>query len=165
MSRQGRACARPNFYPCTDARVGQKTAWPAIPCHDDMFHIQHEFEALVNIWTRIASGVRSKSEAFEARLVNPPRRCEDSLLLNELADLGQTEARSSLRAGDLRTFARWLERDVSSLAGLDRASCQELFDFVVDELNSAKMKIRRASARYAAPCKTSAMTCSLSSTY
>ena len=44
-------------------------------------------------------------------------------------------ARAHQQADDLRTLARWLERDVLALAGADRATRQELFDFVVDELH------------------------------
>lgn len=116
-------------------RAGQKTAWPSIPCHGDVFHPQRECETLVNIWTRIAGGARSKREALEARLANPRRRCQDSLLLTELAELLQTETQAHRLAGDLRTLARWLERDVLSLAGPDRATRQELFDFIVEELH------------------------------
>ena len=115
-------------------RAGQKTAWPDIPCHGDVFHIQHEFETLVTIWRRIAHGARSQSDAIEARLSNPRRRCDDRLLATELAGHRRTEAQSHRLANDLRTLARWLERDVLSLAGPDRATRQELFDFIVEEL-------------------------------
>jgi hypothetical protein len=94
-----------------------------------------QFETLVNISARIASGVRSERETLEARLANPRRRCQDSLLIARLAELRSLEARAHRQADDLRTLARWLERDVLALAGPDRATRQELFDFVVDELH------------------------------
>jgi hypothetical protein len=115
-------------------RAGQKIAWADTPCHGDVFHIQQQFETLASIWTRIARGVRSKREELEARLANPRRRCQDSLLVGRLAELRQVEARAHQQADDLRTLAQWLERDVLSLAGPDRATRQELFDFVVNEL-------------------------------
>jgi hypothetical protein len=93
----------------TGLRAGQKLAWPGTPCHGDVFHICQQFETLVNIWARIASGVRTEREALETR--------------------------SSQRANDLRTLAQWLERDILSLAGPERAARQELFDFIVDELH------------------------------
>src|SRR6202051_1090093 len=126
-------------YTITDAgtglRAGQKLAWPDTPCHGDVFHIHQQFETLVNIWARIASGVRSEREALEARLANPRRRCQDSLLIARLAELRSLATRAHQHADDLRTLARWLERDVLALAGADRATRQELFDFVVDELH------------------------------
>jgi hypothetical protein len=53
----------------------------------------------------------------------------------ELVALRQLEARSSQRADDLRTVAQWLERDILSLAGPERAARQYLFDFIVDVLH------------------------------
>jgi hypothetical protein len=100
-----------------------------------VFHICQQFETLVKIWARIASGACSQREALEARLANPRRRCQDHLLGAELVALRQLEARSSQRADDLRTLAQWLERDILSLAGPERAARQELFDFIVDELH------------------------------
>src|ERR1700682_4583810 len=82
-----------------------------------------------------ARGVRSEREAPEARLSNPRRRCQDSLLIARLAELRSLEARAHQQADDLRTLARGLERDVLGLAGAGRATRQELFDFVVDELH------------------------------
>jgi hypothetical protein len=100
-----------------------------------VFHIQQEFETLVNIWARIALGTRAKREALETRLANPRRRCHDDILMVELAALHQLEAGAHQRADDLRTLARWLERDVLSLAGPERRTRQELYDFIVDELH------------------------------
>jgi hypothetical protein len=119
----------------TGLRAGQKLAWPDIPCHGDVFHICQQFETLVNIWTRMASGVRSEREALEARLANPRRRCQDSLIIARLAELHLLEARARRQADDLRTLALWLERDVLSLAGPDLPTRYELFDFIVAELH------------------------------
>jgi hypothetical protein len=118
----------------TGLRAGQKIAWPDTPCHGDVFHIQQQFETVVNIWTRIAGGATSKCEQLEARLANPRRRCNDRLLLAELARLRQLEAQVHQRATDLQTLADWLARDILSLAGPELANRQGLFDFIVDEL-------------------------------
>src|ERR1700692_2101053 len=122
----------------TGLRAVQKLAWPGTPCHGDVFHIHQQFETLVNIWARIASGVRSAREALEARLANPRRRCQDHLLVAELVALRQLEARSSERADDLRTLAQWLERDILSLAGPKGAARQDLFAFLVHELHQTE---------------------------
>ena len=119
----------------TGLRAGQKLAWPDTPCHGDVFHICQQFETLVNIWIRIASGTCSEREALEARLTNPRRRCQDSLVIARLAELRSLEARAHQLADDLRTLAQWLERDVLALASSDLATRQELFDFLVDELH------------------------------
>ena len=138
------ACGLHPDYTIADAgsglRAGQKIAWPDTPCHGDVFHIHQEFEALVRVWVRIASGARSKREALETRLANPRRRCQDDILMAELAALRQLEASAHQRADDLRTLAQWLERDVLSLAGPDRTTRQELFDFIVDELRQREQE-------------------------
>jgi hypothetical protein len=54
----------------TGLRAGQKIAWPDTPCHGDIFHIQQQFETVVNLWTRIAGGATSECEQLEARLSN-----------------------------------------------------------------------------------------------
>jgi hypothetical protein len=100
-----------------------------------VFHICQQFETLVNIWIRIASGASSEREALEARLANPRRRCRDSLLIARLGELRSLEARAHQQANDLRTLARWPERDVLSLAGPHLPTRYELFDFIVDELH------------------------------
>ena len=118
----------------TGLRAGQKIAWSDTPCHGDTFHIEQQFETVVNIWTRKAGGITSACEQLEARLANPRRRCDDRVLRAELAGLRPLEAQAHQRATDLRTLAGWLARDVLSLAGPDLASRQVLFDFIVDEL-------------------------------
>jgi hypothetical protein len=119
----------------TGLRVDQKLAWPGILCHGEVLRIHQQFETLVNIWARIASGVRSQREALEARLANPRRRGQDHLPVAEWVALRQLVARSSQRTDDLRTLAQWLERDILWLAGPERSARQKLFDFIVDELH------------------------------
>jgi hypothetical protein len=119
----------------TGLRAGQQLAWPDTPCHGDVFHIHQQFETLVNLRARIASGACSEREALEARLANPRRRCQDRLLIARLAELRCLEAHSHQLAEDLRTLARWLERDVLALGGPDLPTRYALFDFIVDELH------------------------------
>jgi hypothetical protein len=54
--------------------AGQKAALGDTPCHGDVFHTQHQCETLANIWTRIASGTRSRRQKLEAGLKRA-RRC------------------------------------------------------------------------------------------
>ncbi|MGF6971715.1 hypothetical protein QFZ94_000142 [Paraburkholderia sp. JPY465] len=64
----------------TGLRAGQKMAWPDTPCHGDVFHIIQQGKSLATLWHRVASGARTGREQLEARLANPRRRGEDSLL-------------------------------------------------------------------------------------
>ena len=118
----------------TGLRAGQKIAWPDTPCHGDVFHIIEQGKSLATLWHRVASGARTEREQLEARLANPRRRCEDSILEAALETLGRNEAHAHELAADLRTLVQWLERDILSLAGPDLATRQLLFDFVVAEL-------------------------------
>src|ERR1700682_3070270 len=113
----------------TGLHAGQKLAWPGIPCHGDVFHIHQQFETLVNISVRIASGVRSEREALEARLCNPRRRCQDSLLIARLAELPSLEAKAHQQTHDLRTLARgWSATSwrLQALPGRPARSCSTL---------------------------------------
>ncbi|WP_051381629.1 hypothetical protein [Paraburkholderia mimosarum] len=109
-------------------------AWPDTPCHGDVFHIIQQGKSLATLWHRVASGARTGREQLEARLANPRRRGEDSLLEAALETLRRNEAHAHELAADLRTLVQWLERDILSLAGPDLATLQRLFDLVVAEL-------------------------------
>ncbi|MGF6971639.1 transposase-like protein [Paraburkholderia sp. JPY465] len=124
----------------TGLRAGQKMAWPDTPCHGDVFHIIQQGKSLATLWHRVASGARTGREQLEARLANPRRRGEDSLLEAALETLRRNEAHAHELAADLRTLVQWLERDILSLAGPDLATRQRLFDFVVAELQQREAR-------------------------
>jgi hypothetical protein len=48
-------------------RAGQKAAWDDTPCHGDVFHIQHQCEALANTLSRLAKGAKSRRLKLETR--------------------------------------------------------------------------------------------------
>ncbi|MGF6971833.1 hypothetical protein QFZ94_000260 [Paraburkholderia sp. JPY465] len=124
----------------TGLRAGQKMAWPDTPCHGDVFHIIQQGKSLATLWHRVASGARTGREQLDARLANPRRRGEDSLLEAALETLRRNEAHAHELAADLRTLVQWLERDILSLAGPDLATRQRLFDFVVAELQQREAR-------------------------
>ncbi len=124
----------------TGLRAGQKMAWPDTPCHGDVFHIIQQGKSLATLWHRVASGARTGREQLEARLANPRRRGEDSLLEAALETLRRNEAHAHELAADLCTLVQWLERDILSLAGPDFATRQRLFDFVVAELQQREAR-------------------------
>ncbi len=115
-------------------------AWPDTPCHGDVFHIIQQGKSLATLWHRVASGARTGREQLEARLANPRRRGEDSLLEAALETLRRNEAHAHELAADPRTLVQWLERDILSLAGPDLATRQRLFDFVVAELQQREAR-------------------------
>ncbi len=48
-------------------RAGQKAAWGDKPCHGDVFHIQHQCEAMANTLAGIAKGARSRRKKLQAK--------------------------------------------------------------------------------------------------
>ena len=48
-------------------RAGQKAAMPAVPCHGDVFHIQHQFE-------QVANGLIRRVQGGPTRLLKRPSR-------------------------------------------------------------------------------------------
>ena len=53
-------------------RAGQKAAMPEIPCHGDVFHIQQQFEQVVNGLVRRVQGARTAAETGAANVQNQP---------------------------------------------------------------------------------------------
>lgn len=49
-------------------RAGQKEVLPDIPCHGDVFHLQQQFETVVNLLNRQAPGATSKRLKLEQKL-------------------------------------------------------------------------------------------------
>ena len=117
------------------ARLGQQIALADIPCHGDVFHIQHQFETLANTLARIAQGDPSRGQKLQARWDKEPS-CDRAGDLAEQLDRARKEAaRSQALARDVRTLSHWLGHDVLSLAGPGVGVRQEMFDFVAAELH------------------------------
>jgi len=112
-------------------RAGQKAAWGDKPCHGDVFHIQHQCEALANTLAGIAKGARSRRKKLQAK---SGKVRQDPDLAERIALAGQTEARAHALAGDIRTLTAWLAHDVLALAGPSLDIRNEMFDFIVAEL-------------------------------
>ena len=115
-------------------RAGQKAAWGEIPCHGDVFHIQHQYEGLANTLSRLAKGARSRRQRVEDRTNRAGQYGPDAELAIQLDLARQTESQASCLARDIRTLTQWLSHDVLALAGPALATRQMLFDFIVEEL-------------------------------
>ena len=99
-----------------------------------MFHIQHQFVGLANTLARIAQGHISSCEKQQARIDKRHRRDQKRDLAGKLESARQAEVRAQALASDVRTLATWLGRDVLSLAGPTLGTRQEMYDFIVAEL-------------------------------
>jgi hypothetical protein len=115
-------------------RAGQKAAWGEIPCHGDVFHIQHQYEGLANTLSRLAKGARSRRQRVEDRTNRAGQYGPDAELAIQLDLARQTESQASCLARDIRTLTQWLSHDVLALARPALATRPMLFDFIVEEL-------------------------------
>ncbi|MGB3789148.1 MAG: hypothetical protein WA949_14140 [Phormidesmis sp.] len=65
-------------------RSGQKAAMPEVPCHGDVFHIQHQFEQVANGLIRYVQGgpARLLNQASQTRtwIIYPKNRSNCHLL-------------------------------------------------------------------------------------
>jgi hypothetical protein len=112
-------------------RAGQRAAWGDKPCHSDVFHIQHQCEALANTLAGIAKGARSRRKKLQAKA---GKARQDPDIGDRIALALRTEAGAHALAGDIRTLAAWLTHDVLALAGPSLNIRKEMFDFIVAEM-------------------------------
>jgi len=97
-------------------RAGQKAAWGDKPCHGDVFHIQHQCEALANTLAGIAKGAKSRRKKLQART---GKARQDTDLADRITLALRAEAAAHALAGDIRTLTVWLAHDILALAGPD----------------------------------------------
>jgi hypothetical protein len=115
-------------------RAGQRAALGTIPCHGDVFHIQHQCEALANLLARLAQGTTTRRQRLEHRMSAAKQEGRGNTLSLALAKARKAEAVALGLARDVKALTGWLERDILALAGPCLADRRELFDFTVAEL-------------------------------
>ena len=116
-------------------RAGQKAAMPEIPCHGDVFHIQQQFEQVVNSLVRRVQGgpARLLKQAQQMSKTSLKEIVAQKLLRQQVLADQQEQALICL-AQDVKTLLCWFSHDVMALAGPPLAVRQELFEFIVSEL-------------------------------
>ncbi|MEM6452994.1 MAG: hypothetical protein AAF703_22090 [Cyanobacteria bacterium P01_D01_bin.105] len=116
-------------------RAGQKAAMPEVPCHGDVFHIQHQFEQVANGLARRVQGgpARLMKQAQQMSKTSLKDIVEQRLVIQQFQSKQQEQA-LVLLAQDMKTLLGWFSHDVLALAGPGLAVRQELFDFIVSEL-------------------------------
>ena len=116
-------------------RAGQKAAMPDVPCHGDVFHIQHQFEQVANGLIRRVQGGPARLLKQAQQMVNTSLKdiVEQRLLSQQLLAEQREQALIAL-AQDIKTLLGWFSHDVMALAGPALAVRRELFDFIVSEL-------------------------------
>ena len=116
-------------------RAGQKAAMPETPCHGDVFHIQQQFEQVVNGLARQAQGATTRRIKLEQKIAQAKLTGNMTQKLTiQQVKANRREAGLVARARDVKTLLHWFSHDVLALAGPDLAVRQELFDFIEIEL-------------------------------
>jgi hypothetical protein len=134
----------------TALRAGQAEAWPDTPCRGDVFHLLQPVEELVGYLVNRAGKAIAARTALEQQLArarrptrHPPaagrrrqRQRRQCRLAGRLPAAVQEEARAITLADDAALLCGWLRDDILAVAGPGHATRQELYDFVVAELQA-----------------------------
>jgi hypothetical protein len=116
-------------------RAGHQAAFgEEVPCHGDVFHIQHQCQSVANSLTRQAMGANTRRQDLEQKMVLAKQQGQGHRLSKKLTLARQHEVSAIALAQDVKTLIGWLNHDVLELAGPALAERQELYDFVVAEL-------------------------------
>ncbi|HEV3288462.1 MAG TPA: hypothetical protein VG123_05680, partial [Streptosporangiaceae bacterium] len=122
----------------TALRAGQALALPGVPCRGDLFHALKELSEAVAVMENrayAAIAARAKVEQEQAAFAKRHGR-QSPALRGRLWHAERAEEGAVALAADVATLARWLHQEVLAVAGPDWATRQELYDFVVAELQA-----------------------------
>jgi hypothetical protein len=129
----------------TGLRAGQKEAMPETPCEGDVFHVLMDMKKvcrkLDNKAYRCITEYDKQNKAGLKKDCLPSNRAEKSY---------EQQQKSIKLADDVHLLWQWLRHDVLGMVGSDATERNELYDFIVDELqqreseSSAIRPIRRS---------------------
>jgi hypothetical protein len=118
----------------TALRAGQQAAWEDVPCHGDIFHPEKTLHELCTFLTHRAQACTAARRKIEHKYEQIERSCKRQTLGRKLAQARREEDKAVTTAADVRVLTDWMSQDVLALAGGPLAERQELYDFVVTEL-------------------------------
>lgn len=132
-------------------RAGQAAAWgPEIACHGDVFHAEREMEKLAGFLANRAAACTATRQKLERQMERAKRRGKGKRFSGKLGWARQAEGKAVPLARDVRVLVDWMKQDILSLAGPDRKTRSELYNFIVAELR----KLQPFSARRIRPVVT-----------
>ena len=116
-------------------RDGQKSEMTEEHTHGDVFHIQQQFEQVVNGLARQAQGATTRCIKLDQKIAQAQLmgKMTQKLTIRQV-QAKRREAGLVARARDVKILLQWFEHDVMTLAGPSFAVRQELYDFIVAEL-------------------------------
>jgi hypothetical protein len=119
-------------------RAGQKAAWGALPCHADVFHAEKDLSELARFLTRRARGCSLARQKIERKYQQIERSCKRQTLGRKLSLARRQEHKALALAADVQVLVDWMCKDVLALAGGDLAERQQLYDFIVMQLQQCR---------------------------
>ncbi len=115
-------------------RAGQRAAWPEVPCHGDVFHPEKLLHELGTFLARRVPAYTLACQKIQHRYEQIERSCQRQTLGSKLARARREEDHAITLAAEVRILTEWLEQDVLAVAGPPLAEREELYDFIVTEL-------------------------------
>jgi len=115
-------------------RAGQRAAWGDLPCHGDVFHPEKLLHELGTFLARRVPAYTLARQKIQHRYEQVERSCQRQTLGHSLARARQEEQRAVTAAAEVRILTEWMEQDVLAVAGPPLAEREELYDFILTEL-------------------------------
>ena len=115
-------------------RAGQRAAWGDLPCHGDVFHPEKLLHELCTFLARRVPAYTLTRQKIQHRYEQIERSCQRQTLGNQLARARREEQRALTMATEVRILTEWMEQDVLAVAGPSLAEREELYDFILTEL-------------------------------
>ncbi len=120
-------------------RAGQRQVLPDVPCRGDVFHIHYEeVGPLVRVLESQAYQAIALCGQLEKKLATPGQRRDKNKASwgQQLRHARRREAQAITLADDVALLARWLREDILVVNGLSYPVRQELYDFVLGQLQA-----------------------------
>jgi hypothetical protein len=122
-------------------RAGQNEAWPDVPCRGDIFHLMQDLTAMTTYLENRALSAMTATEKLEKQMRKAKKKALGHKLSTKLTRARQFEQQAVLLADETRLLANWLSQDILSVVGPTLETRQELYDFVVEELQVRQAKV------------------------
>ncbi|MDP6039748.1 MAG: hypothetical protein QGG64_14450 [Candidatus Latescibacteria bacterium] len=121
-------------------RAGQAEAWPGVPCRGDIFHLMQDLTKMTTYLENRALSAMAKTEKLEKQMRKAKKKVQGHKLSKKLAQARLFEQQAVSLADEIRLLSDWLSQDILSMVGPPLETRQELYDFVVEELQARQAK-------------------------
>jgi hypothetical protein len=118
----------------TALRAGQRAAWGDLPCHGDVFHAEKSLHELCTFLGHRACACTAARQKIQHKYEQIERACQRQTLGRRFAQARREEHKALTVAADVRVLTEWMEQDVLAVAGPPLADREQLYDFIVTEL-------------------------------